>query len=271
MVRLSPWDEPLSCPGSNCSIPITRSPRRARLKRVALPMAPSPITATSKVLTTDSPDPAATATQSSAAADLGGPGRTWRRAFSIRFAHPSLGTGRSNIAAPAWSAGVACKSPAPGGSAAKCPLSFRKWSTIERRMPNITNSERLMLPRKRQVILLTSAAARRITLSLKYLAEQRRGMTMRRYRHTLGRLDWSSLSRPSARPGSGCGVSMVGSARRLYARPALGEQHVHPILPGQCLRAAGSPRRRPLPRAGPGGTLGADRRHDLAIQAQART
>src|SRR6478735_6659315 len=49
MILLSPCDEPLSCPGSNCSMPIARFPRRASSKRAALPIAPNPITATSYV------------------------------------------------------------------------------------------------------------------------------------------------------------------------------------------------------------------------------
>ena len=51
-MRLSPCEDPRSCPGSNCSKPITSSPRFARLKSAALPVAPSPITAASYTFAT---------------------------------------------------------------------------------------------------------------------------------------------------------------------------------------------------------------------------
>ncbi len=46
-MRVSPCEEPLSCPGAKRSMPTARTPRRARLSSAALPIAPSPITATS--------------------------------------------------------------------------------------------------------------------------------------------------------------------------------------------------------------------------------
>src|SRR5690348_1261691 len=47
MMRLTPCEEPSWWGTSNCSIPSTFFPRRARWKRVALPMPPTPITITS--------------------------------------------------------------------------------------------------------------------------------------------------------------------------------------------------------------------------------
>src|SRR5271165_749683 len=49
MMRVVPWEEPRSWPGSNRSMPTTLQPRRARLASAALPMAPSPITTASQV------------------------------------------------------------------------------------------------------------------------------------------------------------------------------------------------------------------------------
>src|ERR1700677_1947853 len=48
MMRVAPWEEPRSWPGTNRSMPTTRRPRRPSAASAALPMTPRPITATSK-------------------------------------------------------------------------------------------------------------------------------------------------------------------------------------------------------------------------------
>src|SRR4051812_27385294 len=55
MMRESPCDDPLSCPGSNRSNPTTLAPRAATRHSAPLPIAPSPITATSTRIVHPSP------------------------------------------------------------------------------------------------------------------------------------------------------------------------------------------------------------------------
>src|SRR6266508_5203237 len=47
MIRDSPWLEPRSWPGVNCSTPMARTPRSASRHSAWLPMAPRPTTTTS--------------------------------------------------------------------------------------------------------------------------------------------------------------------------------------------------------------------------------
>jgi hypothetical protein len=64
MIRDSPWLEPRSCAGVNCSSPSTRWPRAARCAAAALPIPPSPSTITSHgLLMTRSPGERAAAAQ----------------------------------------------------------------------------------------------------------------------------------------------------------------------------------------------------------------
>src|SRR3954470_14281493 len=111
MARLSPCDEPLSWPGANCSRPTTRSPLCARLKSVALPIAPSPITATSKACISVSNPPRRSSTRQ--IQGLVGPPIGGSAVLPLlNLSPPSEG---SNIAAPGRNAGVTCGSGPPEG------------------------------------------------------------------------------------------------------------------------------------------------------------